>query len=80
MDMWFTLNVGEKEVSETGVVIEKPYVQRECFLVRTTSRASEVIKPSEGRELHRLLDVAIKQVNETLTMRRIEKELGGRPP
>ena len=76
MDIWFTLNVGERDMDETGKVIEKPYVRRECFLMRVEARDKDKIKSSEGKELHRLLDEAIKQVNEVLEMKRIEKVLG----
>lgn len=66
MDMWFTLMVGKREISDSGLVVKRPFARRECVLVRVAPRLKETIKKGEGRELHRLLDVAIEEVNGTI--------------
>lgn len=66
MDVWFTLKVGKRAVSGTGEVGARILAYRECFLARVASRHRESIKKNESRELHRLLDRAIKEVNGTI--------------
>lgn len=66
MDVWFTLKVGKRADPENGKVAEVSFAHRECFLVRVAPRLRETIEKAEGKELHRLLDVAIEELNGTI--------------